>query len=125
MKAMLLREAMFPLEAGGWGVVDLELGWVSPVRLDSSMERSLACRRRAGVTRRARRGGNKPNQQRPHLIQPQIRRDPLPHRQAHGVSRNQVPGQQVLQLSVPNAERTDWVREEPSTGRGRRENPHQ
>lgn len=42
MKAMLLREAMSPL-AVGCGEVDLEQGVVSPVRLDSSTERSLAC----------------------------------------------------------------------------------
>lgn len=41
MKAMLLREAMSPLEAGGWGDVNLEQGVVSPVRLDSSTDRSV------------------------------------------------------------------------------------
>lgn len=42
MKAMLLREAMSPLADAGWGDVDLEQGVVSPVRLDSSTDRSLA-----------------------------------------------------------------------------------
>lgn len=42
MKAMLLREAISLLEAVGWGAVDLEQGVVSPVRLDSSTDRSNA-----------------------------------------------------------------------------------
>jgi len=42
MKARLLREDMSPLEVGGWGAVDFEEGVVSPVRLDSSTDRSLA-----------------------------------------------------------------------------------
>lgn len=43
IKAMLLREAMSPLVAAGWWEVDLEQGLVSPVRLDSSTDRSVAC----------------------------------------------------------------------------------
>lgn len=46
----------------------------------------------------------------PHLEQTQVRRDALPHRQAHGVSRNQFPGQQVLLVAVPDAERKGGVR---------------
>lgn len=41
MKAMLLREAMSPLVLAGWGWVCLEQGVVSPVRLDSSTDRSV------------------------------------------------------------------------------------
>lgn len=43
MKAMLLREAMSPLVDAGWWAVDLVQGVVSPVRLDSSTDRSVAC----------------------------------------------------------------------------------
>lgn len=40
MKAMLLLDARSPLVAASWGAVNLEQGVVSPVKLDSSMERS-------------------------------------------------------------------------------------
>lgn len=42
MKAMLLLDARSPFVAASWGAVTLEQGVVSPVRLDSSMERSTA-----------------------------------------------------------------------------------
>lgn len=42
MKAMLLLDARSPLVAAGWGAVTLEQGVVSPVKLDSSIERSTA-----------------------------------------------------------------------------------
>ena len=50
MKATLLREAMSPLVAASWWEVDLEQGLVSPVRLDSSTDRSVAC---GGQTQRS------------------------------------------------------------------------
>lgn len=48
MKAILLLEVRSPLVAAGWGAVDLEQGAVSPVRLDSSIERSTAFENKPG-----------------------------------------------------------------------------
>lgn len=121
MKAMLLRDAMSPLVAAGWWVVDLELGVVSPVRLDSSTERSLAWGRRGEselhlrqrhlcglqvVFNRGIRTNTPGTETLSYLKQTQVCRDPLPHRQADGVSWNQLPGQQVHLVSVPDAEGT-------------------
>lgn len=42
IKAILLLDVRSPFIAAGWGEVHLEHGVVSPVKLDSSIERSIA-----------------------------------------------------------------------------------
>ena len=113
MKATLLREVMSPLWADGWWEVDLEQGAVSPVRLDSSTDRSVAWNTEGlGLLS----GGGKPNEgvrvvwaqvcvcARVYLKEAKVSRDSLSNSQAHRVSRYQLSSQQVLQVPFSHTE---------------------